>query len=349
MAISPARMPPKNRPASSDVDFQLGSAPNPEHVIVHDHRKRFMTRTIEECSVEVSASEVDAGADMNLKGGVSCSPAEDLRGKTLLIKDQDGALAKSMELTEFDGETNKTSEFVVKAPLAPGVYTWLAVFPAHSPAGASDEETSAPFSFTVKAHSTRVVAWDVPSAIECGKKFGIKLGVKCSSECRPDGWVIEVRDHDGKKLASSALSDDAWTDTAALYYTEVSLTAPDTEGLYGWEARVPASGPDIPHAGCVASFGVRVVPAPECVLTVEAVDMESQTPVQGAKVVVHPYRAFTDERGRAEMRIPKGEYRVFVSGKNYFPFRSDGEMKTDMTIRAELALDPGLSDADVWS
>ena len=32
---------------------------------------------------------------------------------------------------------------------------------------------------------------------------------------------------------------------------------------------------------------------------------------------------------------------------NYFPFRSDGEVKTDVTI--ELALDLGLSDADVWS
>ena len=31
------------------------------------------------------------------------------------------------------------------------------------------------------------------------------------------------------------------------------------------------------------------------------------------------------------------------------PFRSDGEVKADMTIRAELASDHGLSDADVWS
>ena len=258
-------------------------------------------------------------------------------------------MVESIELAEFDGETNQTGEFVVKAPLAPGAYTWLAVFPAHANPDMLSRETSAAFSFNVKPHSTRVVAWDVPSVIECGGKFSIKFGVKCSSECRPDGWVIEVRDHNGKKLASSTLSDDAWPDTVALFYTEVDLTAPDTEGLYAWEVRVPASGPDIPHAECVASFGVRVVPAPECVLTVEAVDMESQTPVQGAKVVVHPYRAFTDQRGRAEMRVPKGEYRLFVSGKNYFPFRSDGEMKTDMTIRAELALDLGLSDADVWS
>ena len=308
-----------------------------------------MTRTISACSVEVSPSEVDAGADMTLKGKVSCSPAGDLRGKTLLIKDQDGAVAESVELTEFDGETNETSEFVVKAPVRPGAYTWLAVCLAHATAGMSHEETSAPFSFTVKPHSTRVVVWDVPSAIECGEKFSVTLGVKCSAECRPDGWAVEVRDHDGKKQATATLSDDPWPGTAALYYTEVDLSVPDTEGLYAWEAKASAAGLDIPHAECIASFGVRVVPTPECLLTVLAIDVESQTPVKGAKVVVHPYKAFTDERGVAEVRVPKGEYRLFVSGTNYFPFRSDGEVKRDVTIRAELALDLGLSDADIWS
>ena len=307
------------------------------------------TRKISACSVEVSPSEVDAGADMTLKGKVLCSPAADLRGTTLLVKDQDGAWAQSIELAEFDGETNETGEFVVKAPVRPGAYTWLAVCPAHAEAGVSHEETSAPFSFTVKPHSTRVVVWDAPSAIERGEKFSIKLGVKCSSQCRPDGWALEVRDHDGKELARATLNDDPWPGTAAVYYTEVDLTAPDTEGRYTWEAKAPAAGLDIPHAECIASFGVRVVPTPECLLTVVAIDMESQTPVKGAKVVVHPYRAFTDERGVAEVKVPKGEYRLFVSGKNYFPFRSDSEVSTDMTIRAELAVDLGLSDADVWS
>ena len=51
----------------------------------------------------------------------------------------------------------------------------------------------------------------------------------------------------------------------------------------------------------------------------------------------------------AEGRIPKGEYRLFVSGKKYFPFRSDGEIKTNVTIKAELAVDRELSDADIWT
>ena len=308
-----------------------------------------MSPETDECSVEVSATELDAGASMAVKGRVSCSRAADLRGRTFLIRDEDGALVESVRLTEFDGETNETNGFVVEAPRTPGTYTWFAVCPSHATPDGSHQETAAPFSFTVKPHSTRVVVWDLPPAIECGKTFPVKLGVKCSSGCRPDGWVIEVLDHDGKTLSRTGLGDDAWPDTVALYYAEIDLTAPDAEGLYSWEVRVPAAGMDVPHAGCIGGFGVRVVPSPECVLTVEAIDRETAVPVTGARVVVHPYRAFTDERGVAEMRIPKGDYRLFVSGRDYLPFRRDGEIKADVAIRAELALDRELSDADVWS
>jgi hypothetical protein len=324
-------------------------------------------------SVEVSPNEVDAGADMTLKAKVACVPATDLRGEALQIMDQDGALVESLELGEFDGESNETSEFVVKAPVEPGAYTWLAVCPALATAGPSSEETSAPFSFTAKPHSTRVVVWDVPSTIESGETFSVKLGVNCSSECRPNGWTVEVRDQSGERRATVTFGGESWPGTSALYYAEVELSAPDTEGLHTWEAKAlakaaadpqadglaegpadasaegPADDPDIPHAEAVAPFGVRVVPAPECLLTVVAIDMESQTPVEGAKVSVHPYKTFTDERGVAEVRLPKGEYRLFVSGKNYFPFRSDGEMKTDVTIKVELAVDRELSDADIWT
>ena len=308
-----------------------------------------MTRRLTACGVEVSPCEVDAGADMTLRGNVSCSPAGDLRGESLLIKDHDGALVEAMELTEFDGETNETKEVVVKAPVRPGAYTWLAVPPTPATAGMSHEDTSAPFSFTVKPHSLRVVVWDAPSAIPRTETFSVKLGVKCSSECRPDGWVVEVRDHDGKKQATATLGDEPWPGTAALYSTQVDLSAPDAEGLYTWDATATADGPGLPHVECVARFGVRVVSTPGCLLTVVAIDAESQTPVQGVKVVVHPYRAFTDERGVAKVRVPEGEYRLFVSGKRYVPFRCDSDVKTDVTIRAELALDLGLSDADRWS
>ncbi len=201
----------------------------------------------------------------------------------------------------------------------------------------------------VKLHNIHIVVWDVPSTIECGKAFSIKLGVKCDRECGSDGWLLKISDHEGNELTSATLSDEPWPDTTALYYAEVELNAPDTEGLYAWKSKVAVAELEIPHSESRTDFNVRAVPPAECVLTVEAIDLESQTPVEGAKVVVHPYRTFTDERGLAEVRVPKGEYRLFVSGKNYFPFRSDIEVTSDMTIRAELAVDQELTDADIYS
>ena len=202
---------------------------------------------------------------------------------------------------------------------------------------------------SVKPHATRVVVWDAPPTVERGMRFGIKLGVKCPSECLLKGWAVDVRDHAGKKQATATLSDAPAPGTATLHYAEVDLTAPDEEGLFSWEARAPGSNAEVPHAEGIARFGVRVVPPPECRVTVVAVDAERHTPVRGAKVVMHPYRAVTDERGVAEIAVPKGAYRLFVSGPNHVPFRRDGEMTTDVTVRVELALDLGISDADIWS
>jgi hypothetical protein len=83
-------------------------------------------------------------------------------------------------------------------------------------------------------------------------------------------------------------------------------------------------------------------------LTIEAIDIISRDPVEGARVVVHPYEGLTDETGIAELRIPKGGYQLFVSGKEHFPVRIDGDIKEDIRISVELRLDLELSDADVW-
>ena len=200
----------------------------------------------------------------------------------------------------------------------------------------------------VQPHGTRIVVWNVPATIECGETFSVHVGVKCSSACRPDGWTVEVRDHEGETRASATTSSEPWPHTAGLHYAQVELRAPDTEGLYTWEVRGPANALDVPHADGVGRFGVRAVPAPVCLLTVVAVDLERQTPVEGAKVVAHPYKAVTDEHGVATVRVPEGEYRLFVSGKKYVPFRSDCDVTADVTVRAELAVDRELSDADIW-
>jgi hypothetical protein len=202
-------------------------------------------------------------------------------------------------------------------------------------------------------HATLVVVWDAPSAIECGAAFRVKVGVKCALECGGAARRVEIRDEHARSLAHRYVGDAPLAGTSGLYFAEVELRAPENQGLHEWQACVAevldvASGRTT-HAAANAPFQVRAVPAPECVLKVIAVDPRSGAPIPGAKVVVHPYRAMTDASGVAQIRVPKGPYRLFVSGRDRFPFRSDGEIGADVTIRAELDEDFGPSDAELWS
>jgi hypothetical protein len=202
----------------------------------------------------------------------------------------------------------------------------------------------------MESHATRIVVWDVPAAVECGAPLRLKVGVKCAAECRAAGWRVTIRDAGGRSVASLTIGDATWPGTGALSYTEIELRAPDAEGLHAFEASVDADAEEGPtHTAVSARFHVRAVPAPECLVKVVAVDAASRQPVRGARVVVHPYRAVTDEHGVAELRVAKGAYRLFVSGRDYLPFRADGEVSADVTIEAELAADKGPSDAELWS
>jgi hypothetical protein len=301
--------------------------------------------------VNVSPEVVDAGAGMTMRGELWCNPACDLRGHNLLIKDETGAEISTMELTDFDGERNETREFIVKAPVKPGRYTWLAVCPAIVKEGISYPEESAPIPFTVKAHTTSVVVWDIPSAVVAGERFNMKVGIKCSSECDLKNRNFGIYNHEGAQVATVTLSGNRWPGTG-LHFAELELEAPAAakrkrdsaqpqgENLYTWSVKCAGVDVGVPHDEGSVSFGIRVVGDPECLVTVETIDRETQMPLSGARVVMHPYRAITDERGVAEVRVVKGEYKLFVSQTRYLTFALPVEVTANMTARAELELEP---------
>jgi len=289
--------------------------------------------------IDVSPEVVDAGSEMTLHGEVSCAPVCDLRGHTLLIKDETGADRGSIELTKFDGETNETGEFVLKAPVRTADYNWLAVCPPVVKKAISYAEVSAPISFTVKSHTTSVVVWDVPSTVVASERFRIKVGIKCSSECDLTKRDFGIYNDKGTQVSTGLLPGERWPGTG-LYFAEVELEAPPSAGLYTWSVKNAGTDSGMPHAEGSVDFGVQVVSHPEFVVTVETVDKESQTPLEGARVVMHPYRTMTDERGVAEVRVAKGAYKLFVSQTRYLTFGLSVEVTSDMTARAELELEP---------
>jgi hypothetical protein len=205
---------------------------------------------------------------------------------------------------------------------------------------ADDQATNA--AEEVQSHATGVVVWDVPSAIVAGERFRISVGAKCASECRLATSRIGIYDHAGARLASATLPDGVWPGTTGLYAAEVELTAPGDEGLFTWSVRAPEGDAAGAHAEGAATFGVRVVRQPDHLITVEAVDGETQAPLADARVVMHPYHATTDAHGVARLRVAKGSYRLFVSQTRYMTVGASVEVAGDVTTKAELFLEPEL-------
>ena len=75
---------------------------------------------------------------------------------------------------------------------------------------------------------------------------------------------------------------------------------------------------------------------------------ETQAPIKGAHVLMHPYRAFTDDRGAATLKVVKGRYTLFVSGLTYIGHESIVDVAADLTVRAELTVEPESDDDHVW-
>jgi hypothetical protein len=292
------------------------------------------------CAIEVSPREVDAGAELTVRALVACPHGCDLQGQSLSIRAQDDTELAKAELTELGGGAYVTSPLVLRAPLEVGEHSYRAVLAAQEKDGALHEETSTEFSFAAKAHATSVNVWGLPSAIAAGERFRLKAGIKCSAGCKLTGRQLSIFDHEGAQVGAGSLVDDVWPGTGALYFAEIEAQAPLTTGDHQWQVRSPGSDSGVPHAAGAFIFTVKVVSPPDHEVTVEAFDSERQTPIAGAHVLLHPYRAFTDQSGVAKLKVAKGSYQLFVSGFNYIAYENLLEVAADVTIRAQLAAEP---------
>jgi len=293
--------------------------------------------------VKSALAEVDADTDIALEVRLSCSSACDLRGKMVKIIAQDAVVAKEIELTEFDETVNETGEFVVKTPVEPGEYTWTAVFPAQETEGLLHEESSAPFSFVVKPHATSIEVWDVPSPIAFGDEFRIKVGVKCSAECKLTGKEIEIYDHEGVKMAAGTLGDVPSSGATAPYCAEVELKAPSIESRYRWTARFSKPDLELPHEEASCTFAFGTARQSDHVVTIEVIDKNTKTPIKDAQVLLRPhtyrgsvYRSRTDDGGVARVSVPQGDYQLYVSGDGKDTLLPTVKVASDVTIKAEL-------------
>jgi hypothetical protein len=302
------------------------------------------------CTVEVSPHEVDAGGELTVVIRASCPDGCDLQGQAASIRNEDGGEFAVAELGELEGDAHSTGAVALQAPLDAGEHIWRAVLAAIEKDGVLHEETATTFAFSTQAHAASVNVWGVPSAIPVGEAFGFKVGIKCSAGCKLAGRRVTVFDHEGATVAAGHLREHAWPDTSALYFVELQAKAPRETGDYRWRVETPGSetpgsetpGSEsrLPHAAGSSTLALKVMPAADHEVTVEAFDAESGAPIKGAHVLLHPYRALTDDNGVAKVRVAKGTYRLFVSGFNYIAYETIIDVAGDMAIRAELLVEP---------
>jgi hypothetical protein len=312
------------------------------------------------CAVEVSPREVDAGGELTVVVRASCPDGCDLQGHAVSIRNGEGvelAIAElaaiepaaaevsqaeptGAELIEGEDDAHATGLIALPAPLDVGEHIWRAVLPAVEKDGVRHEETAIPFAFVTIPHAANVNVWGMPTAIPVGESFGFKVGIKCSAGCKLAGRQVRVLDHQDTQVATGTLRDDPWPDTTALYFVELRAKAPGETGDHVWRIETPGSETGPPHAAGSSTFSVKVVAPADHEVTVEAFDVEKNAPIRGAHVLLHPYRAFTDENGLAKVKVAKGRYRLFVSGFKYIAYENTVDVANDIAIRAELAEEP---------
>jgi len=192
---------------------------------------------------------------------------------------------------------------------------------------------------TPDRHTLELTVWDVPPTTVAGEPFALSVGARCSAGCDLGGRELDIFDQKGSRAGTVKLRHDVWPGTEALYFAAVEARAPFEAGSHHWEAKMAGWDAEVSHAPGSFPLMVRVVPSPDCEVTVRAVDKETQHPIKAARVVMHPYRAVTDDDGIAKVRVARGQYDILVSGSQYLPACASVEVAADMTTSAELVAD----------
>lgn len=272
--------------------------------------------------------EVEIGTDIVVTVRARCLSQCDLTGRSVAVVAGKAAGEETLASSETD-------DITVKAPATPGEYTWTLVLARHEGKKVIHEEASLPLSFTATPHTTSLAVWDIPSPVVIGDSFTIKIGARSSGAHALKGAVVEVRNQDGERVAGGTLGDTPWTGTTALYWTDVALTAPATDGVASWSVAFAPVGVDVPHNEGSAAFSFAVVKPPQHTVSVTVIGKESREPIEGAYVRIGPHRASTDECGVARVGVPAGTFDLVAWKAGYLPPSATVDVAGDVSVQLE--------------
>ena len=108
------------------------------------------------------------------------------------------------------------------------------------------------------SHEISLAVWDVPSPVIAGRRTTIRVGVTCPEGCNLSGTAVDVYNDTGEHVGAGTLRSEPWPATAALYWAELDLVAPERTGEL---SLCISATPMLPHddatsiVRCVVSAG----------------------------------------------------------------------------------------------
>jgi hypothetical protein len=296
--------------------------------------------------IEPAPPEVAAGADVVLKVKLSCAAGCDLGGMPLRATTADETVV-GREPGTCAGQ-NETTEITLEAPRRVGEHVWSVVFGPHEVAGVRHDEASLPVRISTIPCATSLAVWAIPSPVVMGERFAIKVGAKSSAGVALTGGVVGVCDESGAVVAHGCLGEAPLPGTSALFWTDIELLAPVTEGTYAWSVTFEPQELELPHEGASTTFSASIVGPPEHRLTIKVIEKDTAAPIADAQVRLGAFRAATNRSGLAEVDMPKGIYALNIWKVGYEAPARTVELDDNVFVEVEVVLLPEENPDAAW-
>jgi len=284
---------------------------------------------------ELPPAEIPVGADLVFTVRLCCPTGGDLHGGSVKVMAGEEVAATRELRVRGEGGVSETEPFTLTAPLQIGDYVWTVLFPRQEIDGIIYEQSVVPISFKTKPRATSLAVWDTPSPVVMGERFNVKVGAKSTTDYHLEGACVDIVDERGIVVGSGVLGKEPWPGTTALFWTEVSLTAPEDERTWSWSARFSADKLGLPHDGASGAFSFFTTRPPEHVVEVIVVVKDTEATIRDAEVRLGRHRGATNEAGVVRLSVPKGTYDLIVWKVGYEITAREVEVTQNVTIRVE--------------
>lgn len=290
--------------------------------------------------VKVDAENVAAGGQVSLLSAMRADNAEELLGLEVVYLDAEGNTLGVATLDTRDGSTLTSQRVDLRAPLELGHHEWQAQFTDPM----TGELARCAVSIEVVAHKTTLLVWGAPTAVPLGQDFNVTIGLKCSGGCDLSGHHVSFSDASGTTVGEFTMSSNTLPGTTGLYQGTATLRAPELSGLQSWRADVEGNSEHLPHEPASAQFNINVVAGLEHKVVLHVADANTREPLRNATVLMHPFRATTDNEGRATLQVAKNTYTLMVSAARHDALsRSitiDADYSDEIWLHPEIKEDP---------